>query len=127
MIELNSEREMAKTNLERVKKYRLTEKYKEGSAARGRNCRQKYREFMWSHLKGKACVDCGEPDPVVLQFDHEDRATKILAVCEMVNRQYGFARIAAEILKCVVRCANCHTRKTAEQFGWCEAKRFLAS
>jgi hypothetical protein len=82
---------------------------------------------MWSLLKNKICIDCSESDPVVLQFDHIDKATKDLAVCEMVNRGYNTQRILMESLKCVVRCANCHTRRTAKEFGWLEEKRSLAS
>jgi hypothetical protein len=35
-----------------------------------------------------------------------------------MNRGLSLDIINNEILKCEVRCANCHTRKTAEQFGW---------
>jgi hypothetical protein len=27
-------------------------------------------------------------------------------------------RLKREIGRCVVRCANCHRRRTARQFGW---------
>jgi hypothetical protein len=36
----------------------------------------------------------------------------------MVKDHYSIARIKEEIEKCDVRCANCHTRRTAHQFGW---------
>lgn len=63
------------------------------------------------------CVDCGESDPVVLQFDHV-RGTKTENVGSLVAGGYPWSRIEAEIAKCDVRCANCHWRKTARQFGW---------
>jgi hypothetical protein len=70
-------------------------------------------EYLIEH----PCVDCGQTDVVVLQFDHRDRANKAIAVGNLVR--YGsWQRIAAEIAKCDVRCANCHQRRTAKQFGW---------
>lgn len=31
---------------------------------------------------------------------------------------YSIERLATEIAKCDVRCANCHMRKTARDFNW---------
>jgi len=95
---------------------------------RNKATRLRLRHFVWEQLRGKVCVDCGEGDPVVLQFDHVDPDTKEMAIAEATNRGWKVERIAEEILKCVVRCANCHLRKTAAQFGWGEKKTaFLAS
>ncbi len=56
------------------------------------------------------CRDCGERDPVVLEFDH--LRNKAFDVGQ------GFAErtwtsILGEIEKCEVVCANCHRRRTA--------------
>ena len=75
------------------------------------------RLFIREYLLGHPCVDCGEADPVVLEFDHV-AGEKEWEICHMVRCSYPLARIQAELLKCVVRCANCHRRKTAAQFGW---------
>jgi len=71
-------------------------------------------EYLMRH----ACVDCGETDIVVLHFDHRDRADKIIEVGRLMSRYSSWPQIAAEIAKCEVRCANCHQRRTAQQFGW---------
>ncbi|MEN3273201.1 MAG: bifunctional UDP-N-acetylglucosamine pyrophosphorylase / glucosamine-phosphate N-acetyltransferase [Actinomycetota bacterium] len=63
------------------------------------------------------CVDCGESDPIVLQFDHV-RGVKYKAIADMVRAVSSWAAIAREIEKCEVRCANCHWRRTAKQFNW---------
>ena len=70
------------------------------------------REYLKSH----ACVDCGESDLVVLDFDHV-RGKKEYNVGEMLARGMLPAAIMEEIEKCVVRCANCHRRKTAKETG----------
>ena len=74
-------------------------------------------EFIKGYLATHYCVDCGESDPVVLEFDHVG-ADKLWEVAHMVRSAYPLHRIKAEILKCEVRCANCHRRKTARDFGW---------
>jgi hypothetical protein len=74
----------------------------------------KIRDYFETH----PCVDCGETDPVVLEFDHIDRESKEAAISEMVQAQRPWQAILNEIAKCEVRCANCHRRRTAAQAGW---------
>jgi hypothetical protein len=63
-------------------------------------------EFFASH----PCVDCGESDPVVLEFDHlEDKSFNIAKGL----RDRSWAALVDEIAKCDVVCANCHRRRTA--------------
>lgn len=76
------------------------------------------KENVLSILKDKSCVDCGESDPVVLEFDHIDRATKRDSVSNMVHRGMSFKTILIEIEKCEIRCANCHRRKTAKEANY---------
>jgi hypothetical protein len=77
------------------------------------------RIYVLSHLSTHPCVDCGEPDPVVLEFDHV-RETKRHNISDMVKHSMSIKTIQLEIDKCEVRCANCHRRKTAKQFGYHE-------
>jgi hypothetical protein len=70
-------------------------------------------EYLIEH----PCVDCGETDPLVLDFDHRDRSTKRMAVSSLL-RYSSWAALEAEIAKCDVRCANDHRRRTAVQLGW---------
>jgi hypothetical protein len=70
-----------------------------------------------SYLLTHPCVDCGETDPLVLDFDHREPWRKLNDVSRMVNGR-PWPVILEEIEKCDVRCANCHRRKTARQFGW---------
>lgn len=74
-------------------------------------------QFLIDYLKKNPCIDCNEKDPIVLQFDHV-RGKKIKAVSEMAQNGYSNKALMEEIEKCEVRCANCHMRKTAKQFGW---------
>jgi hypothetical protein len=58
------------------------------------------------------CVDCGLVDPLVMEFDHIT-GTKTADVSNLVRDAAPLSVIVAEIAKCVVRCANCHRRRTA--------------
>lgn len=75
------------------------------------------REFVWSYLSSHPCVDCGEGDPIVLEFDHVS-GDKLFNISEAIKRGFKISSIEGEITKCEVRCANCHRRITAARGGW---------
>lgn len=85
---------------------------------------RKYAELnrtrLREYLSRQACVDCGESDPRVLEFDHV-RGQKVGNISEMVGEGWAWRRIALEIEKCEMRCANCHRRKTAVERSWWRA------
>ena len=70
-----------------------------------------HNRIILDHLLEHPCVDCGEGDPVVLDFDHigNDKAAN---VSWLARTGATWDRIEAEIAKCEVRCANCHRRRT---------------
>ena len=77
------------------------------------------RTAIYDYLASHPCVDCGESDPVVLEFDHKPDAGKAANVSDMTSRRLSLAAVFREVSKCEVRCANCHRRKTAMEQGWC--------
>ena len=79
--------------------------------------RLKNRALLGEYLRTHPCVDCGETDIVVLDFDHRDPADKIQSVTWIAARK-PWKRVLQEIAKCDVRCANCHRKRTAQQFAW---------
>jgi hypothetical protein len=63
-------------------------------------------EFFATH----PCVDCGESDPLVLEFDHlGDESFNIAKGL----RDRSWVALMEEMDKCDVVCANCHRRRTA--------------
>ena len=78
---------------------------------------------LYDYLEQHPCVDCGETDPVVLEFDHV-RGKKSFNVSEMSWLVLTWDALLKEIAKCDVRCANCHRRKTAERRGTYKYVRF---
>jgi hypothetical protein len=62
--------------------------------------------------KARGCVDCGERDPIVLDFDHV-RGEKRENIARMYN--WNTESVRVELAKCEVRCANCHRRMTAKR------------
>jgi hypothetical protein len=73
------------------------------------------QSWIRAYLQGHPCVDCGEPDIVVLDFDH--LGDKDECVSNLMRRNSSLKRIQAEVAKCEVRCANCHRRMTAKRNG----------
>jgi len=78
------------------------------------------REFVLEYLQTHPCKDCGESDPVVLEFDH--LSDKCKNISDMVDKAYGLITIQLEIQKCEIVCANCHRRRTASRGSWYRTK-----
>jgi hypothetical protein len=77
----------------------------------------KAKEIVYEHLKDHPCVDCGEDNIIVLEFDHF--RDKKYNISNLLNGRVGTPRIILEeIAKCEVRCANCHRKKTAIEQNW---------
>lgn len=74
-------------------------------------------QVLGAYLVEHPCVDCGEADIRVLDFDHRPDATKSADVMRLVRDGHSVARIMAEVDKCDVRCRNCHARVTYERIG----------
>jgi hypothetical protein len=75
--------------------------------------RAEIQGLIVAYLREHPCVDCGETDIVVLEFDH--LAGKVADVSAYAGGGRTWTRVKAEIDKCEVRCANCHRRKTIER------------
>jgi len=69
------------------------------------------RRFIAAYLAIHHCVDCGEADTRVLDFDHVGQKTALVSALAAWGAPR--ARLEAEIALCAVRCANCHRRITA--------------
>lgn len=74
------------------------------------------KQWLKEYLESHPCVDCGETDIQVLEFDHiEMIGSDGKRVGRFIDSRN---KLEAEVAKCEVRCANCHTRRTRQQLGW---------
>lgn len=89
-------------------------KIKARSKRRNINQRKKNKAFVNRVKSMFNCVDCGEENPVVLDFDHV-RGEKRGNISDMARWSYSVETIKKEIRKCEIRCANCHRKKTHER------------
>ena len=84
------------------------------AAERTRKKRLVRTAYLIEYFEQHPCVDCGETDPLVLEFDHlRDKAFDIGQGFEWRPWQV----VLDEIAKCEVVCGNCHARRTAFRRG----------
>ena len=105
-------------NRVRSKRYYKENHDKHRVAVRERNkiLKARNREYVANYLSTHPCVDCGNPDLRVLEFDHVS-GDKIDGVGRLMSSGMSINVIQTEIDKCEVRCRNCHTIKTYERLG----------
>lgn len=88
------------------------ERYIARAAASRSKLRRERLKLILDHLVESGCVDCGETDPLVLEFDHlSDKSFNIGE--EFSTRSWD--AVIAEMEKCDVVCANCHVRREAKR------------
>lgn len=80
---------------------------------------ERLRNYLLAYYRSHSCVDCGESDPIVLEFDHVKGKTRGISV--MLTSAVSIATLEREIAKCEVVCANCHRRRTTKTFNWYRA------
>ena len=75
---------------------------------------QERGDLLLGFFERHPCADCGEADPIVLEFDHVE------------SKAFGIGRgfrnkkwddVVREMAKCEVVCVNCHRRRTARRSG----------
>ena len=94
-----------------------TTKYLDKAKISNAKAIKRNKEFIVEYLRNNSCVDCGEIDIEVLQFDH------IELVGQKAPRAGYFLSssletLRNEIARCQVRCGNCHIRRTRQQLGF---------
>lgn len=96
------------------KTYKSKEEVRYLNQSRVNKVDQRNRSIVIKYLRENPCVDCGESDIVVLDFDHV-RGIKELSIAMLLCRHAKEEKLREEISKCEVRCANCHRRATAQR------------
>jgi hypothetical protein len=101
--------------------YENHEHYRNSHNTSRNRIREQNARKVFEYLANHPCQNCGEADPVVLEFDHRDKGDKIENISNLILNS-TWEKIQNEIEKCDVLCANCHRRKSAQQFNY---KRFV--
>jgi hypothetical protein len=83
--------------------------------AKAREARQQKKLYILEVKKKGKCVDCGNTDYRVLDFDHLPGNQKDDNVSVMWARNLSIKRIQQEIDKCELVCANCHRIRTHQR------------
>ena len=96
--------------------------YLKKTRSRNKELRLEILAYLYDFLLNKKCIDCGESDMAVLEFDHTGKIKKSAAVSSMIRIRLPLEKIKEEVAKCEIRCANCHRRKTARDFNWYKVK-----
>lgn len=66
--------------------------------------------MLYTKRGRRGCIECGD-ESGILEFDHEDRATKTGHVSHYLGK-CEWEKAKAEAAKCVVRCRGCHRTKS---------------
>jgi hypothetical protein len=89
------------------------------SETRERPRRWRNVEWVRARLRESKCTDCGERDPLLLEYDHV--GPKRNGVMKLARDEVSIRLLEEEVEQCEVRCCNCHRRRTADRGRWARA------
>jgi hypothetical protein len=75
--------------------------------------KQELKKRLAKIKEDSGCIDCGENNHIVLDFDH--LKDKKYNISRMIHDGFSWAAIKKEIAKCEVVCANCHRIRTHDR------------
>lgn len=84
-----------------------TDKINANQRIRSAKIRERNKQYVQDYLSQHSCVDCGNDNPIVLDFDHITD-NKLANVSRLATTTTSLKRIQEEINKCEIRCSNCH-------------------
>lgn len=86
--------------------------------------RDRNHKKLWELLLKSKCLDCGNKDPRVLEFDHRPDESKNFDISKAISGSTrSWKLISLEIEKCDIVCSNCHKIRTMERGNY---KRFTS-
>jgi hypothetical protein len=91
--------------------------YLDRALSRNNRVNTENKRKLYTYLSEHPCVDCGETDIRVLEFDHV-QGNKSASITRLLNSAVPWSTIETEIAKCEVRCVSCHRIKTGERGGF---------
>jgi hypothetical protein len=92
------------------------QRYIDQARVRKQALRLERTTYLLGYFSNHPCTDCGETDPIVLEFDHLDAEAKSFDIGQALSYR-NWKSILEEMEKCEVVCANCHRRRTAVRRG----------
>lgn len=105
--------------IEFERKYYLANKSKFRAAGKKTRAmaRKRNRQYVDIYLSTHPCVDCGQSDVNVLEFDHTANNKSRRGVSGLIQDGGSIRLVQKEMDKCEVRCCNCHRRMTLSRLG----------
>lgn len=71
--------------------------------------RNERRDYLLKYIEKNPCKDCGETNPLVMEFDHVT-GNKVDCISSLLTTSDSI--FFEELNKCEVVCANCHRLRT---------------
>lgn len=98
-------------------RYKQNDERKKYLLAKNQRASSRNRLGVYEYLEKHPCVDCGEKNIILLDFDHIG-GNKKYEISRMIRTSYAWKTIMEEISKCEVVCSNCHRLRTAQRANW---------
>jgi len=116
MATLEWQRQWREKNREKLREYQREwcHNNKDKVSEKQKKRVRKQTDWLRDYKAAAGCLDCGNMDVRVLEFDHvPERGEKKFKIS--MQRNWGRVQLEEELAKCDVVCGNCHNIRTYER------------